>query len=190
MKSIDLPLTERVPAYHYDCDQSRVILEELTDASLAAREAIYDFVAQFWVASATWGLGLWEELVGIKTDRSLDLAARRRAVVTKLCGSGTCNADMVAQIARQLTGCAAEVVEHPAEYTFSLRFVGEKAGVIAVDKQEIIDTVEAIKPAHLKFIIEAIKWSNLEDQRMTWNQVEALFPTWNNFDNQFFIHQK
>jgi hypothetical protein len=189
-KSVELSVAERVPAYHYDCAQSRAIIETLTDASLAARDAIYDLVQQFWVASATWGLDLWEGLLAIDTDRSKSDESRRRAIITKMQGSGTCNSDMVRRIAQALTGYEAEVVEHPAEYTFSLRFLGEEAGVVPIDKREIIDTVEVIKPAHLKFVIEAIRWQDLEEKQFTWADMEQVFPTWGDFEEKFFINKK
>lgn len=190
MTRIDLPVREWVPDYHYESPQSRAILDSLTGASLAARAAVYDFVAQFWVASATWGLELWEELLDIAPPPGQSLEARRRAIISKMCGAGTCNSEMVRHLAQALTGYEAEVVEHPEDYTFSLRFVGDTPGVVPIDRQEIIDTVEAIKPAHLQFIIEAIKWSNLEEQGFTWADMERTFPVWSAFDGKFFINRR
>lgn len=73
-----LPNRERVPEYHYASEQSKALIDMLEDASLEAKAALEDVMAQFFVATATWGLTLWEQQVGIETDNSLPLATRPR----------------------------------------------------------------------------------------------------------------
>lgn len=94
-----LPERERVPAYHYACEQSKAIIETLADASLEAKAALEDVIDQFFVDTATWGLRLWEQQVGIQTDTSLSQAARRSAIKQKLVASGNTTAEMVRGLA-------------------------------------------------------------------------------------------
>ena len=75
-----LPQRERVPEYHYASAQSRALIEALEDASLEAKAALEDVMAQFFINTATWGLTLWEQQVGIETDTSLSVEARRSAI--------------------------------------------------------------------------------------------------------------
>ena len=65
-----LPNRERVPEYHYASEQSKALIDMLEDASLEAKAALEDVMAQFFVDTATWGLTLWEQQVGIETDNS------------------------------------------------------------------------------------------------------------------------
>ena len=68
-----LPLRERVPDYHYASEQSKALIETLAGASLEAKAALTDVIDQFFVNTATWGLTLWEQQVGINTDTSLSV---------------------------------------------------------------------------------------------------------------------
>ncbi len=69
-----LSMRERVPDYHYASEQSKALIETLEDASLEAKAALEDVMAQFFINTATWGLALWEQQVGIETDNSLSLS--------------------------------------------------------------------------------------------------------------------
>ena len=112
----DLPRTQRVPE-HLEADgKSLAVIVALTDQALAARAAVLDASDQAHIATATWGLELWEELVGVVPAEGASLEDRRKAVTTKLLGSGTCNAGMVSDIARALTGCGAVVIEQFSAY--------------------------------------------------------------------------
>ena len=51
------------------------------------RLKIIDFAKQFHPQTATWGLSVWEEELGLATDVSVDLEIRRARVMAKLLGS-------------------------------------------------------------------------------------------------------
>lgn len=186
----ELPVIEQVPAHHMLSPQSRAIMEALTEQSLEAREMVMDAVDQFWIYTATWGLALWEELLDIETDLSLELDTRRAAIVAKMRGSGTCTADMVSSVAEAVTGYEAVVTEHPEEYAFSLTFVGDRPGFIDVDRQAIIEAVELIKPAHLKFVIDGITWRDLHAARYTWGMMHAENLTWAGLQEKVMVQQR
>ena len=186
----ELPACERVPEYHMQCPESAAIIETLAKYSLQARAAVFDMVDQFWVSTATWGLELWEQLVDIETDYTLSIEARRAAIITKLRGSGTCNAAMISSVAQAITGYEAKVVENVGDYSFSLVFVGDEPGFIDVDQQSIIDGVEEVKPAHLKFIIEGITWKDLHAVDYTWAMLEAEALTWHGLMTKVVVQKK
>ena len=184
-------LTERemVPGYHLACAQSRALIETLADASLAAKAALYDVMDQFFVETATWGLDLWEQQVGIETDRGLSHESRRGAIKQKLVASGQTTSEMVRQLAETITGYEVRVHINQ-DYSFSLEFLGEKTELADIDVEELRSVVEQIKPAHLRFIITGITWNDLESMGLTWQWFEDNQITWAGLESKFCIHGK
>ena len=180
-----LPNRERVPEYHYASEQSKALIDMLEDASLEAKAALEDVMAQFFVDTATWGLTLWEQQVGIETDNSLPLATRRAAIRQKLVASGNTTSEMIRGLAEALTGYEAKV-EVNDDYSFSLSFWGEKNQLATIDVAELKTVVEQIKPAHLRFVIRA----DLESVNMTWKYFEDNPTTWAQLESMFCIHAK
>ena len=185
----DLPKREQVPAYHYESAKSKALIDMLEDASLEAKAALEDVMAQFFVATATWGLALWEQQVGIETDNSLSLASRRAAIRQKLVASGNTTSEMVRQLAETITGYEAKV-EVNSDYSFSLSFWGETNQLATIEVEELKTVVEQIKPAHLRFVITGITWSDLEDLQLTWQYFEDNPTTWAQLESMFCVHEK
>lgn len=184
-----LPNRERVTEYHYASEQSKALIDMLEDASLEAKAALEDVMAQFFVDTATWGLTLWEQQVGIETDNSLPLATRRAAIRQKLVASGNTTSEMIRGLAEALTGYEAKV-EVNDDYSFSLSFWGEKNQLATIDVAELKTVVEQIKPAHLRFVISGITWADLESVNMTWKYFEDNPTTWAQLESMFCIHAK
>ena len=139
----------KLPQYYQDSppvtELERVIGLQ-AEALLDARE---DTVKQLWIDTATWGLDLWEQWVGLPVDRSGSYGARRGRIKAKLRGQGTTTAEMIANVVASF-GYDAEqvsVVEHSESYQFEviLSNLAEAPG----DTEDIIDAVNEIKPAHL-----------------------------------------
>ena len=162
-----LPKREQVPAYHYISEQSRALIDMLEDASLEAKTALEDVMAQFFV----------------------DTATRRAAIRQKLVASGNTTSEMIRGLAETLTGYEAKV-EVNDDYSFSLSFWGEKNQLAAIDVAELKTVVEQIKPAHLRFVISGITWADLESVNMTWKYFEDNPTTWAQLESMFCIHAK
>lgn len=184
-------LTERelVPGYHLACAQSRALIETLADASLEAKAALYDVMDQFFVETATWGLDLWEQQVGIETDHSLSQADRRAAIKQSLVASGNTTAEMVRQLAEAITGYEARVIVNQ-DYSFSLEFLGEKNELADINVEGLRSVVEQIKPAHLRFVISGVTWGDIESVGLTWQYFETNKMTWAEFESKFCVHAK
>ena len=144
---------------------------------------------QFFVENATWGLDLWEQQVGIETDRGLSHESRRGAIKQKLVASGQTTSEMVRQLAETITGYEARVHINQ-DYSFSLEFLGEKTELADIDVEELRSVVEQIKPAHLRFIITGITWNDLESMGLTWQWFEDNQITWAGLESKFCIHGK
>lgn len=184
-------LTERelVPGYHLACAQSRALIETLADASLDAKVALEDVMDQFFVETATWGLDLWEQQVGIETDHSLSQADRRTAIKQSLVASGNTTAEMVRQLAEAITGYEARVIVNQ-DYSFSLEFLGEKNELADINVEGLRSVVEQIKPAHLRFVISGVTWGDIESVGLTWQYFETNKMTWAEFESKFCVHAK
>ena len=145
-----------------------------TDA-VAVVQTVYD---QLTPATATWGLPAWEEITGITPAASATVEERRAAVIAQLCSRGTTNAAAIERLAVSLTGYGAAVTENFKDYSFSLAFLGKENGFVVMDLSLLYTSVEVIKPAHLRFIVNHVTWEALEAVNMTWAQLEQQFPSW------------
>lgn len=186
----ELPRAQRVPEYHEESPESRTIIAALSDGALAARDAAEDAGAQMRVSTATWGLALWEELTGIETDETRSDEERRTAITARLCGSGTCNAEMIARIARMVTGYEGVVIEQTDQYRFSLSFVGDRLEFAEFDLDAIRAAVEEVKPAHLEFVISRITWGDLDSAGLTWAELEEVMECWGDFDTKTIVKKR
>lgn len=187
---MELNRLERLPNRLRASPYTVGVAEPMTELALEYREATIDLADQFFVPTATWGLKEWERLVGLSPDSGQTLEQRRSEVIAKLCSTGTTTAEMIRAMAEALTGYSAGVTENFGEYSFSLRFYGEQAGFINIDADLLMRTVEEIKPAHLRFVIEPITWGDLEDAGLTWAQLEAQFESWAALESAFYCHQE
>ncbi len=181
---------EQLPQRLRDSPYTVAVSSPMAEMAGAYKQATYDLAEQFCVNTATWALVEWERLVGITPAAGQTLEARRSAVIAKLCSSGTTNAEMIRALAEALTGYSARVTENFGDYSFSLRFYGEENGFINIDAELLMNTVEEVKPAHLRFIIEIIRWGDIEAAGMTWADMEERFPTWADVENAFFCHKE
>ena len=186
----DLNLLERLPNRLRKSPYTVGVSEPMTELGMAYWQATLHVADQFFVPTATWGLTEWERLVGITPAAGQSLADRRREVIAKLCSTGTTNAEMIRALAEALTGYGAKVTENFGEYSFSLRFYGETAGFINIDADLLMRTVEEIKPAHLRFVIEPITWADLEAAALTWEQLEAQFESWAALESAVYCHKE
>lgn len=185
----DLGKLERLPNRLRESPYTVGVSEPMTEVAMGYWEATRDLADQFYVPTATWGLSEWERLVGITPVAGQTLDARRRAVIARLCSTGTTNAEMIRALSEALTGYSAHVTENFGEYSFSLRFYGETSGFIRIDADLLIRTVEEVKPAHLQFIIEPITWADLEAEGMTWAELEEEFDSWADLESSYYCHQ-
>ena len=186
----DLPRAQRAPEHLEADSKTRAIIAVLTDPMLAARAAVLDTADQAHIQTATWGLGLWEELVDITPAAGATNEERRSAITSKLLGSGTCNAGMVRDIARALTGCDAVVIEQHSTYQFSLQFIGDEPGLAQFDLDAIRAAVEEAKAAHLEFIILGITWADFDLVNMTWYDLHQMRATWFDIHNKVMIQPR
>ena len=120
-----LPNRERVPEYHYASEQSKALIDMLEDASLEAKAALEDVMAQFFVDTATWGLTLWEQQVGIETRQLTAAGDPPRGHPAEARGQRHTTSEMIRGLAEALTGYEAKV-EVNDDYSFFAQLLGRE----------------------------------------------------------------
>lgn len=131
-------------------------------------------LAQLNVRTATWGLAQWETSLGLPVDVSKAPAYRRTRIISKLRGQGTTTVAMIKNVAESFSNGQVEVLEHPAEYRFDIKFVGTIG--IPPNMDDLMAAIEDIKPAHLAYdyIILFRTWGMLAGY--TWGELSSR--TW------------
>lgn len=137
----------------------------------AARDGLME---QLNVATATWGLKAWERALGLDVDISKPVEYRRTRILSKLRGQGTTTVAMIRNVAESFSNGAVDVIEHPAEYRFEIKFVGTLG--IPPNMDDLTAAIEEIKPAHLAYdyIIVFRTWAQAKDK--TWGELAS--HTW------------
>ncbi|TGE33314.1 YmfQ family protein [Desulfosporosinus sp. Sb-LF] len=166
VESLTPDLMAYLPAY---LNASRTMTElQAVEAGeiglINARRA--DLLNQCFIDTATWALVLWESELGIETDLSKPYEDRRQAVKAKRRGSGTVTKQMIITTVLSYTNADVQIIENPAVYTFTLKFVGIMG--IPPNMANLVKTLDDIKPAHLSYTFEySYSW---------WDKIAGL--TW------------
>lgn len=116
------------------------------EALAAARD---ELLAQLNVATATWGLELWERDLGLDTDVSRPLEYRRARIMSKLRGLGTTTKSMIQNVAESFTNGEVAIIEYSRENRFEVKFVGTLG--IPPNLDDLTAAINEIKPAHLAY---------------------------------------
>ena len=144
-------LVFRLPRYYQDSPPVSELERVLGEQAEALTQAGEDTRAQLFVETATWGLNLWEQWCGLPTDPARPTSWRRQRILAKVKGTGVTTAAKLLGIA-QVFETPAELVEVSGEYRFEIWFT-DTIGEIA-HKQDLVDIVNELKPAHLDWAIK------------------------------------
>lgn len=170
-------LLEYLPSFYHNSDIVKSFMESNSIEVDILKAYIDDLVKNLYVKTATWGLDLFEEELGLVTDKSVDYEERRERILAKKRGSGTTTKAMIKNTAEAFSGGEVEVIEKFNEYSFIVKFVGVR-GIpknLALFKQMI----EEIKPAHLNY--------ELAFTYTVWNMIMSNSNIWNDFSNKTWL---
>ena len=144
-------LLDMLPEF-YSASREIVDIQNAISAELdKIIEAKNDCFLQLDVNRATWGLALWEQAYGIKTDVNLSDAIRRAQIKAKMGGAGTTKCSMIESVARNYTDGDVIVEEIAKEYRFKIKYIDTFD--FLPDMKTLVRTIEEIKPAHLAYEI-------------------------------------
>lgn len=138
-------------------------------------QGIKEILQQFYAGTATWGLSLWEQELGLTVDPTKPAERRKEQILAKLRGTGTVTKDMIIRTAAAFSGGEVDIIEIPAESRFVVKFIGVLG--IPANMAGFVEMLQLIKPAHLTFSFEYTYtlWNDVLP--LTW--AEASTRTWN-----------
>lgn len=119
-------------------------LQSQTQKLLDAKE---DLLLQLNVETATWGLELWENMVGITSSPVDTLESRRMMVMGKLRGRGVVTTEVLKNITQSFLQSAVDVIEHPEEYAIELSF--DVPDIPSLPLSDMTIALNELIPAHL-----------------------------------------
>lgn len=158
-----------------------ISLFEATDEKIHERElAVLDLQRQLFVETATWGLDIFEQNIGIPTDLSKSYEDRRAVIKSRDRGTGIVDAALIKIVADSYTNGDVEVTFESG----SIRVAFISVVGIPPNMPDVMAAIEDIKPAHLPvtFVFNYMTWDELDAQSFTWDELDALNLTWDEFE--------
>ena len=172
-------LLEYLPSFYHNSDVIKSFMESNSIEVDTLKAYIEDLSKNLYVKTATWGLDLFEEELGLVTDKSISYEERRERILAKKRGNGTTTKAMIKNTAEAFSGGEVEVIENFNDYSFVVKFVG----VLGIPKNLTLfkNMIEEIKPAHLNYelaftyvvwdIAKKFSWESISHK--TWTQLKA-----------------
>lgn len=211
IRDINRAMYDYLPNYYEDIREARAIVDSGSTTIDGLNADIDDVLAQFYVDTATWGLAIWERVVGLPsaatysvwdtmTQRSvlldnleyktwdliersytLSLDERRSAIKSRLRGAGTVTKDLLVSVCASYTGGTVEIVEVPADFRVQIVFTDITGVPLNMDALEAV--VRDIMPAHLEieYVYRYLRWNELDSYVWTWDTLDAKGYSWDAF---------
>jgi hypothetical protein len=170
-------LLEYLPSFYHNSDVIKTFMESNGIEVDTLKAYVEDLSKNLYVKTATWGLDLFEEELGLTTDKSISYEERRERILAKKRGNGTTTKAMIKNTAEAFSGGEVEVIENFNDYSFVVKFVGVKG--IPKNLTLFKNMIEEIKPAHLNY--------ELAFTYTVWSMVMATDNTWNDFNNKTWV---
>ena len=172
-------LLEYLPSFYHNSDVIKTFMESNSIEVDTLKAYIEDLIKNLYIKTATWGLALFEEELGLVTDKSISYEERRERILAKKRGNGTTTKAMIKNTAEAFSGGEVEVIENFNDYSFIVKFIG----VLGIPKNLTLfkSMIEEIKPAHLNYelaftyvvwdIAKGLSWGSIVHK--TWTQLKT-----------------
>ena len=170
-------LLEYLPSFYHNSDVIKSFMESNSIEVDTLKAYVEDLSKNLYIKTATWGLDLFEEELGLATDKSISYEERRERILAKKRGNGTTTKAMIKNTAEAFSGGEVEVIEDFNDYSFVVKFVGIKG--IPKNLTLFKNMIEEIKPAHLNY--------ELAFTYTVWNMVMATDNTWSDFNSKTWV---
>jgi hypothetical protein len=170
-------LLDYLPSFYYNSDIVKAFVESNSIEVDTLKAYVDDLVKNLYVKTATWGLDLFEEELGLVTDKSISYEERRERILAKKRGNGTTTKAMIKNTAEAFSGGEVEVIENFNDYSFVVKFVGVKG--IPKNLTLFKNMIEEIKPAHLNY--------ELAFTYTVWSMIMAKSNSWDDFNNKTWV---
>ena len=142
---------ERIMQYLPEYYQNSRVMGAIAKAQGTELDMLYtaldEILKQFFIDTATWGLNLWDEFLGLKTE-AYSIEERRRLLKSKLIMQPPVTRERFKKL---LDGVAdsVDVIEYYGEYSFDIVLLVKTNLKTAFEK--ILEQIEDNKPAHLAY---------------------------------------
>jgi hypothetical protein len=160
-------------AYLPTYERKSKVFQEIMNA--AAKEVsvrhvdMEDLKNQFFIHSATWGLSVYEQELGIPTDVNKSYEERRNVIIAKWRGIGKVDKKLIQLIAESYAvGDVLILFNH----AITIYLLGVNETMLGV--QDLLNTIEEIKPAHLRTQIIYVYITYGELSPSTYGNLESL----------------
>lgn len=169
-----IDLMKYLPEYYRKGQNINNLMKVVGTELWGIKYSIQDMYRQFIVSTATWGLDMWEKDMGIEVDKSKPYEYRRENIKAKMRGASRTTKAMLKNVAIAFSGGEVDVIEHPPENFFEIKFIGIKG--IPANMAGLINAINEIKPAHLlcSFIYTYTTCQMLLDWEMTCEQASQM----------------
>ena len=135
------PFLKKDPNFRAVCDSCSWEHENI-------RKAILDALDQFFVERATWGLEMWERVLGIPTNPLESTEMRRKTIRLKLRQPGSVTDEFMTKLVNQYISDAQGVVlSFPSEYRIEILYHGGQI----LDYGNLRKSIREYLPAHLGY---------------------------------------
>jgi len=185
-KESELPLPEELfermlsylPKYERTSEVFRQLIASQAKEIYQLLLELESIEKQLFVATADWGLDIWEEMLGLQKVE-LSEEERRQRIFNKLLGNTVATKFFVEKYLKNITGKDIEVYEDFDNYSI---FIPNLEDGIPSNALSIVYLLREFIPAHLKIILEYRLWSWLDSKMWTWDYLESLGLTWNELE--------
>ncbi|AQR98105.1 putative phage tail protein [Clostridium saccharoperbutylacetonicum] len=166
-------LMKDMPEYYKNSDVAKNQLNVESYEVGRLMVTIQDVEDQLYINRTTWGLDIYEKAYNITPNPGASYEERREVIKAKRRGRGTTTKAMIKNTAEAFSGGEVDIIEHPADFSFTIKFVGAKG--IPQNMVGFINMIREIKPAHLVCDVEYSYnvWNVINSKQMMWNTAEA-----------------
>ena len=170
-------LLEYLPSFYHNSDIVKAFMESNNIEVDILKAYVEDLSKNLYVKTATWGLDLFEEELGLVTDKSISYEERRERILAKKRGNGTTTKKMLKNTAEAFSGGEVDIIENFEDYSFIIKFIGVKG--IPKNLTLFKKMIEEIKPAHLDY--------DFAFTYTVWEFVMSKSNLWNDFSDKTWV---
>lgn len=143
-----IDITRYLPLFLKKDPNFRAVCDSCSWEHENIRKAILDALDQFFVERATWGLEMWERVLGIPTNPLESTEMRRKTIRLKLQQPGSVTDEFMTKLVnRYISDEQGVVLSFPSEYRIEILYHG---GTI-LDYSKLRDAINLYIPAHIGY---------------------------------------
>ena len=153
LRNQPVDIARYLPAFLQSDKRFQSLLQACSTEHEKYRLFLDELSNQFYVETATWGLGDWERILALKPAPSDSYEQRRNRILLYLQSRQTSTVDFLSRLSsRYVYGGSAKIVERNEQNAFYVRIDGDMKG-LRVDRHGMHEGLDLYKPAHLAYSI-------------------------------------